>query len=69
MKRLALAMCGFTLLFVLFIMGCGTGTNQAIDVRASTKGQEIQNLDEVRKKGIITQKEYEKQKKLILRRK
>ncbi len=46
--------------------GCGTQVRQ--DVQSTTKGQELQDLEAARKQGLITDKEFEKQKKKILKR-
>ncbi len=46
--------------------GCGTRVRQ--DVQSTTKGQELQDLEAARKQGLITDKEFEKQKKKILKR-
>lgn len=46
--------------------GCGTQVRQ--DVQSTTKGQELQDLEAARKQELITDKEFEKQKKKILKR-
>jgi len=50
------------------MVGCSskkTG-DQTTQVNTTTKGQQLQDLDAAHKKGIIDDKEYEKQKKMIL---
>jgi hypothetical protein len=51
--------------------GCGSRGGQAkveSTTRTTTLGQELQDLDAAYKKGIITEKEYEKKKKELLKR-
>lgn len=50
--------------------GCG-GSKSTGDqtVKTTTKGQELQDLDAAYKKGIISEKEYNEQKKKILKAK
>ena len=50
------------------IVGCGGGGTK-VETRTTTKGQELIDLEKAYKSGIITEKEYEKQKKEILKRK
>ena len=68
MKRLTLAICGFALVSALSTSGCGPRTHQSVGITGATKGQELQDLDEARKKGLLTEKEYEKQRKRILKK-
>lgn len=68
MKNFILAMCGLTLILALHTAGCGSRTNQSVGITGATKGQELQDLDEARKKGLLTEKEYEKQRKRILKK-
>lgn len=68
MKQLTPAMCGVALILVLHIVGCGSRTKQSVGITATTKGQELMDLDEARKKGLLTEKEYEKQKRRILKK-
>ena len=51
--------------------GCGSKkadptTSQTTQVKTTTKGQELQDLEAAHSKGIIDDVEYEKQKKMIL---
>ena len=48
------------------IVGCG-GSKANVETRSTTKGQELMDLEKAYKSGIITEKEYEKQKKEILK--
>jgi hypothetical protein len=58
---------GLVLLFTLTIVGCG-GPRLSNEVQSTTKGQELLDLNKAREQGLITAKEYEKQKKKILQR-
>lgn len=49
-------------------IGCGGG-GARVETRSTTKGQELMDLEEAYQKGLITEKEYNKQKKEILKRK
>jgi hypothetical protein len=57
---LALALCGS----VLIAPGCGSSTK----VESTTVGQELQDLEEARNQGLITEAEYNKQRQAILDR-
>ena len=50
------------------VIGCGGG-GARVETRSTTKGQELMDLEEAYEKGIITEKEYNKQKKRILKQK
>lgn len=60
---------GFVLLFVTVILstGCGGG-DTTVQASNTTMGQELEDLDNAFKKGIITKREYEKAKEDILDR-
>jgi putative oligomerization/nucleic acid binding protein len=45
--------------------GCGSKTKVTNDT--TTTGQQLQDLDEAHKQGIITEEEYNKQRKKILK--
>jgi hypothetical protein len=49
-------------------MGCGGGGAE-VKTKQTTLGQELTDLDKAYKEGIITEKEYDKAKKDILKRK
>jgi uncharacterized membrane protein len=57
-----------SLLFIVTILIAGCGTRVSQDVYSTTKGQELRDLDNARQQGLITEKEYNKQKKKILKR-
>ena len=56
------------LLAVFSLTGCGGG-GAKMEARTTTTGQELVDLDKAYKEGLLTEKEYESQKKAILRRK
>jgi hypothetical protein len=65
------------ILSLLIVMGiifsgcCTRPSTSTTDVSATTttKGQELLDLDTAHEKGLLTEKEYEKQKEQILKRK
>lgn len=60
------------LLIVLGIIfsGCCTRPSTTdVSATTTTKGQELLDLDAAHEKGLLTEKEYEKQKEQILKRK
>lgn len=59
-------MISLMLMVMILIGGCGTRVTQ--DVYSTTKGKELQDLETARQQGLITEKEYNKQKKKILKR-
>lgn len=51
------------------LAACGGGrTNQTTTVQTTTTGQELQDLQMAFDEGLITQKEYDKKRKEILKR-
>ena len=62
-----------TRLFMLILLvafgltGCGGG-GAKLDARTTTTGQELLDLDKAYKEGLITEKEYDKKKKEIMKR-
>ncbi len=69
MKTVALVvslMASF-LLVVGPMAGCGSKKSSTEVVMTTTKGQQLQDLDEAHKKGILTDKQYEAEKKKILK--
>jgi len=57
----------FTLSLGIGTVGCGGG-GAKVDARSTTLGQELQDLDEAYKKGLLSQKEYEKKRKEIMKK-
>jgi len=63
---LAAAVC--LSLFLVLAAGCGGGgAKSAIDAKTTTTGQELIDLQKAYDQGIITTKQYEDQKKKILK--
>jgi len=56
-----------TMLSTLLLTGCGGGGAKVTNINA-TMGQELQDLEEAKGKGLVNEKEYEKQRKSILKR-
>ncbi len=54
------------LVLAILLAGCGTRVNQS--VQSTTKGQELQDLEAARQQGVISEKEFKKQKRKILKR-
>jgi hypothetical protein len=67
MNRINLTLPAFALLSVIGLTGCGGG-DTSVQASTTTMGQELMDLDESYKKGLITEKEYEKAKESILKR-
>lgn len=62
-----LPVVGLTLVMMMGLSGCGGGGSEnTIQTSNATMGQELMDLDESRKMGLISDKEYEKAKKAIL---
>lgn len=59
-----------TMLIILFsVSGCGGGGAKVnSQITTTTMGQELQDLEESYKKGLLTEKEYKKARKAILKR-
>jgi hypothetical protein len=51
------------------LAGCGGGTRVETSQTQTTIGQELMDLEKAHKEGIISDKEYDAQKKKILKRK
>jgi uncharacterized membrane protein len=70
MKTLRLLLLAGLIALAPNFVGCGGGGAKVqTQSRSTTKGQELMDLEEAYKKGIITEKEYNKQKKQILKEK
>ncbi|WP_456413767.1 hypothetical protein [Thiolapillus sp.] len=48
--------------------GCGSSTQVSSRVTTTTMGQELQDLEESYKKGLLSESEYKKARKSILKR-
>ncbi len=76
MKRSRVWIVAVLIMMVLSVSSCGClggskGGEAKVEstTRTTTLGQELQDLDQAYNKGIITEKEYEKKKKELLKRK
>lgn len=49
------------------LSGCGSTSN--VESRSTTVGQELQDLEEARNKGLLTEDDYQRQRETILDRK
>ncbi len=68
MKRVALPQT-FLLAAFLALAGCGGGGAEVKStVTTTTMGQELQDLEESYKKGLLTEEEYKRARKAILKR-
>lgn len=57
--------------FLLTSCGClggGSGGEAKVETRSTTLGQELMDLDDAYKKGIISEDEYNKKKKALMKR-
>lgn len=65
--KITSALLTATMLSTLLLTGCGGGGAKVTSINA-TMGQELQDLEEAKGKGLVTEKEYEKQRKAIMDR-
>ena len=65
--KLTRTLLAATMLSTLLLTGCGGGGAKVTSINA-TMGQELQDLEEAKGKGLIDEKEYEKQRKAIMKR-
>jgi hypothetical protein len=66
-KVTVIAVVIFTIVMGGLFVGCGGGGTH-VQQSTTTLGQELTDLQAAREKGIITEKEYEKAKKDILKK-
>ena len=71
MRQLRVLAMIILILFWAGLAGCGGGEGGEVKstISSTTVGQELIDLESAKKKGAITEKEYEKAKKKILERK
>lgn len=62
-KLLLITLLAFT---AASVTACGGGSKQTTNVKATTTGQELADLQKALDEGLITEKEFEKKRKDIL---
>jgi len=67
MKIFRLVLAIVMLFSATSFMGCGGG-GAKVDATGTTVGQELMDLEKAYKEGVITEKQYNDQKKKILKR-
>jgi hypothetical protein len=67
MKSCKILLCVGALAASIFLVGCSGGGSQ-VKSRPTTVGEELMDLDEAYKQGIITEKEYNRKKQEILKK-
>jgi len=68
MKRISVIAMVTLLIFSFVLVGCGGSKTEIKESPQTTLGQELMDLDKAHKEGIITDDEYEKKKKDIMKR-
>lgn len=68
MKRITVIAMVALLVFSLVLAGCGGSKTEIKASPQTTLGQELMDLDKAHKEGIITDDEYKKKKKDIMKR-
>ncbi len=65
------AACVFLLLSALGMgtLATGCSSSSKVEARTTTVGQELEDLEDARDRGLITEDEYQKQRRKILNRK
>ena len=66
-KLTSAALLGVCISGVLLTNGCGRSTK--VEARTVTVGQELQDLEDARSKGLLTEEEYSKKRQEIMKRK
>lgn len=66
--RTVLGLVSVVLLGTLAVAGSGCSRDSKVEARTTTVGQELQDLDAARSKGLLTEEEYNKQRKEIMKR-
>lgn len=57
-----------SVLAIVSLGGCGN-TSQQIEARSTTIGQELEDLEDARNKGLLTEDEYATKRREIMKRK
>ena len=66
-RLIAGVLTGAAMLGVIAVSGCGSTAK--VESNSTTVGQELEDLDSARNKGLLTEDEYNKQREEILKRK
>lgn len=61
-----LALAGALPIALATVPGCSSSAN--VESRSTTVGQELQDLEDARNKGLLTEEEYQKKRKEIMKR-
>lgn len=67
MRLLRYAACSLLAASTLCLLGCSSSSK--VENNSTSVGQELQDLEEARNKGLLTEDEYRKQRKRIMDRK
>lgn len=62
----SLALASVLICFAATLQGCGRSTK--VQANTTTVGQELQDLDAARNKGLLTEKEFEDKRREIMKR-
>lgn len=69
MSNRSIALVACSLIAVVSLIGGCSSSKNTVQSTGVTIGQELQDLDAAREKGLITKKEYDRKRQDILRRK
>lgn len=67
MTRTGAVAGGLLIAATLALSGCGS--SQTVEARSTTVGQELQDLEDARNRGLLTEDEYAKKREQIMKRK
>jgi hypothetical protein len=67
MSRSLLALALLAAVATPALSGCGSSQKTTVEAKSTTAGKELQDLEDARSKGLITESEYKKQRERILK--